>query len=183
MSCRGLHAWQETVKNYVTQAHIVNSFHQLSLCSRRIWEFFFMCKFTMVCFFNDNYKVMTILILFMLVFKMFVVGVFCNCHNIWSSWRCITQVRNIICSLRMHDCISGLGLDCCTMLHKWQVFSSETLLVFTNTMRTWTKVMPLLLKLQKPHTKKSCWPYEVYIHTGQIFHTNVGTVTRVSWEI
>jgi hypothetical protein len=42
----------------------------------------FICKFTMVWLFNDNYKVMTILILFMLVFKMFVVGVFCNCHNI-----------------------------------------------------------------------------------------------------
>jgi hypothetical protein len=27
------------------QGHVVNSFHQLSLCSRRIWEFFFICKF------------------------------------------------------------------------------------------------------------------------------------------
>lgn len=112
------------------QAHVINSFHQLSLCSRRIWEFFFICSFTMVCFFNDNYKIMTTLILFMLVFKMFVVGVFCNCHNIWSSWRCITQVRNMICSLRMHDCISGQLCQHCNQW--WRIWVLTVAQCFTN---------------------------------------------------
>ncbi len=92
MSCRGLQAWQEAVKNYVTQAHVVNSFHQLSLCSRRIWEFFFICMFTMVCFFNDTYKGYDHTHSFYLVFKMFVCG-FSAIVIIYYT-RCITASEN-----------------------------------------------------------------------------------------
>jgi hypothetical protein len=62
------------------------------LCSRRIWEFFFICMFTMVCFFNDTYKGYDHTHSFYLVFKMFVCG-FSAIVIIYYT-RCITASEN-----------------------------------------------------------------------------------------